>query len=167
MKHRKLRIAWSVAWGVAAVLLVVLWIRSYIKIDRIAWRGAQNTITLMSLRGQLGTAWRHSSVAIPAERQRTERISGPAESAKIGYNDGTGRSLPSFLGFISNWVSAPGRPTSILVLPYRFLSLLTASLAVLPWASSLLGKRRYSLRTLLIATTLIAVGLGLIVWATK
>ena len=29
MKHRKLRIAWSVFWGLAAVLLIVLWVRSY------------------------------------------------------------------------------------------------------------------------------------------
>ena len=29
MKYRKLRIAWSVAWGVVAVLLCVLWVRSY------------------------------------------------------------------------------------------------------------------------------------------
>src|SRR3954451_7738148 len=29
MKFRKLRIAWSVFWGVAAVLLIALWVRSY------------------------------------------------------------------------------------------------------------------------------------------
>jgi hypothetical protein len=29
MKYRKLRIAWSVAWGVVAVLLCMLWVRSY------------------------------------------------------------------------------------------------------------------------------------------
>ncbi len=29
MKHRKLRIAWSVAWGIVVVLLCVLWVRSY------------------------------------------------------------------------------------------------------------------------------------------
>ena len=29
MKYRKLRIAWSVAWGIVAVLLCVLWVRSY------------------------------------------------------------------------------------------------------------------------------------------
>src|SRR4051794_33980026 len=29
MKYRKLRIAWSVVWGLAAVLLIVLWVRSY------------------------------------------------------------------------------------------------------------------------------------------
>src|SRR4051794_19852377 len=29
MRFRKLRIAWSVFWGLACVLLVVLWVRSY------------------------------------------------------------------------------------------------------------------------------------------
>ena len=29
MKHRKLRIAWSVVWSLACVLLIVLWVRSY------------------------------------------------------------------------------------------------------------------------------------------
>src|SRR4051812_46809034 len=29
MKYRKLRIAWSVGWGVACVLLIVLWVRSF------------------------------------------------------------------------------------------------------------------------------------------
>ena len=29
MKYRKLRIAWSAFWGLAAVLLIVLWVRSY------------------------------------------------------------------------------------------------------------------------------------------
>jgi hypothetical protein len=29
MRFRKLRIAWSVGWGIACVLLIVLWVRSY------------------------------------------------------------------------------------------------------------------------------------------
>src|SRR5689334_9944534 len=33
MRFRKLRIAWSVFWGVACVLLVVLWVRSYSILD--------------------------------------------------------------------------------------------------------------------------------------
>jgi hypothetical protein len=36
MKHRKLRIAWSVFWGIAAALLVALWVRSYSYFDAIA-----------------------------------------------------------------------------------------------------------------------------------
>src|SRR3954466_10399403 len=29
MRFRKLRIAWSAGWGLACVLLIVLWVRSY------------------------------------------------------------------------------------------------------------------------------------------
>jgi hypothetical protein len=29
MKHRKLRIAWSGVWGIAAVLLMVQWVQNY------------------------------------------------------------------------------------------------------------------------------------------
>ena len=37
MKYRKLRIAWSVAWGAVAVLLGVLWVRSYWCRDEFTW----------------------------------------------------------------------------------------------------------------------------------
>ena len=33
MRFRKLRIAWSVVWGIACVLLIVLWVRSYWSVD--------------------------------------------------------------------------------------------------------------------------------------
>jgi hypothetical protein len=33
MKYRKLRIAWSMAWGVMAILLVVQWSRNYWLVD--------------------------------------------------------------------------------------------------------------------------------------
>jgi hypothetical protein len=33
MRFRKLRIAWSVGWGVACVQLIVLWVRSYWWVD--------------------------------------------------------------------------------------------------------------------------------------
>jgi hypothetical protein len=39
MKYRNLRIAWSVAWGVVCLLLVVLWVRSY------WWADAINQLT--------------------------------------------------------------------------------------------------------------------------
>ena len=39
-----------------------------------------------------------------------------------------------------------------------------ATLAAAPWLS---WSRQFSLRTLLIATTLVAVGLGMVVWALK
>jgi hypothetical protein len=33
MRLRKLRIAWSVVWGAIAVLLIVLWLRSYYRTE--------------------------------------------------------------------------------------------------------------------------------------
>src|SRR5207253_9360580 len=40
MRFRKLRIVWSVVWGVVAVLLIVLWVRSYQVADYVARVGA-------------------------------------------------------------------------------------------------------------------------------
>src|SRR6185503_6285985 len=37
MRFRKLRIAWSVWWGVVAVLLCVLWVRSQNHFDDTGW----------------------------------------------------------------------------------------------------------------------------------
>ncbi len=42
MKHRKLRIAWSVTWSIVAVLLMALWMRSYWRADSILWWAAPN-----------------------------------------------------------------------------------------------------------------------------
>ena len=60
--------------------------------------------------------------------------------------------------------SRPDSSGITLTAPLWLPVLLTASFAVLPWASSLSRLRRFSLRTLLIVTTLVAVLLGLIVW---
>jgi hypothetical protein len=49
--------------------------------------------------------------------------------------------------------------------PYWFLVLVFGGLAISPWTTR--PKLRFSLRTLLIATTLVAVALGLIVWAVR
>ena len=81
MKYRKLRIAWSVVWGIVAVLFATVWVCS---------------------------SW---------------------------------------------WED---------IIVYRCLAVLLATVAVAP-----LVPWRFSLRTLLIASTLIAIGLGLIVWATR
>jgi hypothetical protein len=48
--------------------------------------------------------------------------------------------------------------------PYWFIVLVTAAFSVAPWIQ---WSKRFSLRTLLIAMTLVAVVLGLVVWAMK
>ena len=54
------------------------------------------------------------------------------------------------------------RGTDTIMMPYWFLVLLSAVFAAAPWI-----RHQFSLRTLLIATTLIAVLLGLIVWLVR
>ena len=54
MRFRKLRIAWSVAWGVVAVLLVVLWVRSYRVCDVIKWQTTTTRTDLFSATGAMG-----------------------------------------------------------------------------------------------------------------
>src|SRR6187549_3492704 len=53
MKYRKLRITWSVAWGVVAVLLCVLWVRSYTTWDRCYWPGSNLGVQLNSDAGHI------------------------------------------------------------------------------------------------------------------
>src|SRR4051812_23705941 len=54
MRYRKLRIASSVAWGVVAVLLIVLWIRSYWYFDSFN-AGVVRDITYNSASGSMRT----------------------------------------------------------------------------------------------------------------
>src|SRR5262245_32553649 len=51
MKYCNLRIAWLVAWGLLAVFLVVLWVRSYGKGDYLSFAWGSETISLYSERG--------------------------------------------------------------------------------------------------------------------
>jgi hypothetical protein len=117
---RKLRIAWSVFWGIACVLLIGLWVRSY-------------------------------------------RPTGPIEllGVPVWFDDGAIR------------VFDPSPPPGVLAndsiyfndsyfrLPIWWLAGGAIAAVVVPWL-----RWRFSLRTLLIATTLVALVLGLIVYAT-
>lgn len=45
MKYRKLRMGWSVGWGVVVVMLCVLWVRSYWWIDTVYVHGGIIRVT--------------------------------------------------------------------------------------------------------------------------
>ena len=117
MRFRKLRIAWSAAWGLVALLLTALWVRSYSSTYE-GW----HTLT----RFPNGPTYFYDSF------EGRLRITTPQywESRAFG---------------ISYWMCIT-----------VFVRL--AALPWLPWSN------RFSLRTLLIATTLVAVGLGVVVW---
>jgi hypothetical protein len=138
------------------VLLVVLWLRSYLKCDQLEWQRIDTNLSFTSFRGHLGTF----SMARPASSQGIEFQSWQiGKDSQVDYNDGTGHPLPSFLGFKSSWVSAPiPLDTSTLVIPYWFPTFACAVAALAPWIREL--RWRFSLRTLLIATTLVALVLA-------
>ena len=139
-----LRIAWTVWWGVAAVLLCVLWVRSYWWFDNANF-SATGTVVLNSLEGAVGlvysdTASNKGLTSITVEDVKP-LINPKGEKARKWLFD---------VHPTGTWVSCP----------YWFAALLLGLLAVGPWIRSF---RQFSLRTLLIAMTLIAIVMGLVV----
>ena len=165
MRFRKLRIAWSVVWGLAAVLLVVLWVRSYWRMDvvdlpdnRMTYPGPSWSwiIEASSYRGKL--TWMGGLLVT---KNVVWTWSNPPE-----IKDGSVRPPPTVLGFRYKETAAKTsqRPSEyIFVVPYYFPFFLTSSLSLAPWLRYV--PRRFSLRTLLITTTLVAVVLGIAVYA--
>src|SRR4051794_1460045 len=149
---RALRITWSVAWGTAAVLLVALWVRSYWRTDTLVYvspgliRGISSALGITMLL-----------------ENNDQRVAGPA--AGSGWRYGTiPMNTPSLHGhFFSGFIWNNRPPTTFIVsAPDWFVVLALITTGAVPWLRY--PTWHFSLRTLLIATTLIAVVLGLIVW---
>jgi hypothetical protein len=142
-----LRITWTAFWGIAALLLLVLWVRSQHWRDEPIGTVGGHPFSITSRYGELsfdsgvgtyGRTWLYKcdpSNRIDLFTCRTNRLG-------FGYGHGQ-----------------YGMGTTV-TLPHYFVVLLTATSAAAPWLPW-----RFSLRTLLIAMTLIAVGMGLIMWA--
>jgi hypothetical protein len=143
---RGLRIAWSVAWGILCVLLVVLWVRSYWRMDIVAIPSPPERFMAVSYYGRI--YW--SKVALD------KAVSKPGAVGSLSIHDDWA-TVQQVIDDLFNDGSDHSARHVIWVL-------VAGTLAAFPWAES---KWQFSLRTLLIATTLIAVGLGLMVWALK
>jgi hypothetical protein len=143
MKYRKLRIAWSVGWGVVAVLLCVLWVRSYWWQDVITGRyGAA-----LSTHGSLTLDFWGSNPLFP----------NAISSIEQGVLDAS--ELVSTLYRFQFQFDGNGLLTT---LPIWTLVIASAICGFCPWTF-----HRFSLRTMLIATTLVAAVLGMIAWAVR
>jgi hypothetical protein len=149
MKYRKLRITFSVACGIACLLLIVLWVRSYRWVEAIRLMAAPNggVIQFLSIPGSLAvgvfkSAKPWSFFQMSASEWRRVMATAPVSQ------------LPSPI-----W---GGRLTNSVVdqifIPYWILVLSSAVIASVPWL-----RWRFSLRTLLIVTTLVAIVLGILV----
>jgi hypothetical protein len=156
MRLRKLRIAWSVGWGVVVVLLIVLWVRSYYIGDVVQWSvtkwcGLQFTST----QGQLDV--------------RRYSLDGAGHAGGVDFADwlwstvpvgSFGSETPTILGFNLRHLSY------YIAFPYWATFLMCLMLAASPFLIQH-QRFRFGMRTLLIATTLLAVLLGLIGYAAR
>jgi hypothetical protein len=157
MRFRKLRIAWSVVWGLAALLMVVLWVDSYRNFGGAWWQA--ETIGL-------GVHYGFGHLVFAQEKPHKQRFAYP------NWYWGAGRTPATDLinwekdmlnyhkavefGWSEDWKQR------FIMIPHWFAAILLGAGGGLPWLSF-----RFTLRTLLIATTLVAVVLGLIVWLSR
>ena len=131
--------------GVVAVLLCVLWVRSYWWADRLG----RGSIDFASARGVIQVQkW-----FMPEYFNMRSRSHWTWDGFFV---DDKFNSLPGF-----HWHSDP--ISTFVNVPHWLLVLYASASSAVPW----LPLKHFSLRTLLIATTLIAVILGAIVYAVK
>ena len=159
MKNHKLRIAWSVTWAIVAVLLVGVWVRSYWWADSVAVTISANVSPLQigSVQGTVGIVIACSPEVASRLTSRWNHFQSPTDEMRVELAK-FGQSLPSPI------YGGLRKIQSIVVffVPDWLVLILVTVLGILPW---LQWHRRFSLRTLLIATTLIAVVLGIVVWS--
>jgi hypothetical protein len=160
MRFRKLRIAWSVGWGLLAVLLIVLWVRSYWYRERIILGLYGNhALQFGHVLGQVRLHWFEQ----PGLDfwQPSDSIWGRSKQLIADWKLERSASK-DFPGLRPEFGRICGKSGWVLYLPYWFPVLVAGTVAIVPWL-----RWRFSLRTLLIATTLVAVLLGLLVYAAR
>jgi hypothetical protein len=153
---RRLRIAASVIFGVLTIAVIALWVRSFWYLD--SWAcDAPAYQHLISIRdtcqlemenspqpGAVPTLWRHDIV-----------------SASM-ISSGKSR----------KWIQWPkvtrGVNRTYVRIPYWTATAISAALALAPIITLVTWQKiQFTTRTLLIATTLVAIALGAIVWAAR
>jgi hypothetical protein len=150
---RYLRIAFSATCLIACVLLIALWVRSYSTFDYTygPFIGGK-AFSTYSIDGCLSLSV-NAPDWFPGANEWKWDSTPPTEMDRQ-----IGQALHSRFHF---FISPMG---SNVMLPSWFAVAVAAGLSGLPYVAQ---ARRFSLRTLLIATTLVAVVLGLIVWAAR
>ena len=154
MRFCKLRTAWSVTWGTLCVLMAVLWVRSYF---------AQDTVFISYQSRQITIDTFHGVCYVISDKQ----IQGsPFHLYHSVENDKPlkGKFFPTHAGVHLPGVVYNSDVTLSFLMPYWFCItgvVVAATVAWIPWS------KRFSLRTLLIATTLVAVALGFVVWVSR
>jgi hypothetical protein len=152
MKYRKLRIAWSVAWGVPCALLMTLFVRSQFIEDSVFWPGTERAVKFHSLFGHM-SMFISTSPPIGGFRH-FKHLQEPTGSVRSGY-------VKDLFGFYF----AHDPQSVVFDAPLWPFWLVCGVMAAAPWVRCLPWSWQFSLRTLLVATTVVAVVLVLIMWA--
>lgn len=138
---RHFRVGWTVFCATVAVLLVVLWVRSYLRLGSIQPWGHDLLIANGSV--LVDETWVPTSeppiVSTNSEPDGTDGFHVSTTTITMEQPAGTGLRVPLWL------------PAAAFVLA-----------AIAPWVG-----RQFSLRTLLVAITAVAVVLGVVVWSLK
>jgi hypothetical protein len=147
---RYLRIAFSATCLIACVLLIALWARSYTWGESYTWDFGQAYCSASYLRGAIVVRSLDAS-------HRGDLTTG------YGWGRAPRQRLDEtfpvhFYGFYFR--KASGDLT--LIVPMWFLIIVSISCAAAPWLAW-----KFGVRTLLIATTVVAVVLGIAVWLSK
>ena len=148
MKYRKLRIAWSVGWGILCLLLIVLWVRSYWRTDSVQIPCWHKYFFVISGEGLLYANPTFNSAQEPGFSVTTKPIKIPLlfVNDRSRYRD-------------CYWVrSVTWLGTTMIYVPYWIPAVVLAAVGTISW----MIPSRFSLRTLLIGMTVFAVALGLI-----
>src|SRR5690349_13714393 len=120
LRFRNLRIGWSIIWGLACVLLIVLWVRSYWRFDQIVWNNAR-TFAASSHRGKLSIQTYNGSMFLPPGWFRVSFSNSAFDSDDFEPT--------TLLGFA--WQTRDGWST--VVLPIWFVLLLAGGVGVTAW----------------------------------
>ena len=146
-----LRIAVTVLSLTASVLLIALWVRSYSTKDICGLTFVnQKRCNYCAKQGRIFlTVFDYETSAWAIGKRREWDIRSEATSS----DDAKGEPHFYFEKFDGYYR---------MILPHLLLVVLGTTLAAIPWLPW-----RFSLRTLLIATTLVAVGLGAVIYAVK
>jgi hypothetical protein len=147
MRYRKLRIAWSVAWGTCCLLLVAFWIRSFSYWDDCWLKLTNAEYAAISCEGRM-VVWFENGYL----KQRFELKIDPA-----AVHRSPGKYERH--AWIHLYVSPSGN-TWFFTTAHCVCVMLTATFAAVSWFP-----RRFSLRALLTALTAVALLIGALTWA--
>jgi hypothetical protein len=149
MKYRKLRITWSVGWGILCLLLIMLWVRSYTTCDVFGRELYKGDVLAISFQGQVHMLEPRKRESWEYHFEPLRWMSFPSETTLMNWGQ--------FTCDEGSFRIYPGSSRLYLVATHWLLAALIAPLAIVPWVS---WSRSFSVRTLLIVATLLALILG-------